>query len=115
MKILRVYEYLDCLKINTHNIRECVLCGVCLFTQCIHYIYTLCAYWSELKYLYIYIVVLFAYNISPGECIPPKTVSLAAATFRLLVTIANLDLVVFQVSKINWIYLVFLYVVYNLI
>lgn len=32
-----------------------------------------------------------------GECIPPRTVSLAAATFRLLVTIANLDLAVFQV------------------
>lgn len=33
-----------------------------------------------------------------GECIPPRTISLAAATFNLLVTIADLDIATFQVS-----------------
>lgn len=33
-----------------------------------------------------------------GECIPPRTISLAAATFNLLVTIADLDITTFQVS-----------------
>lgn len=32
-----------------------------------------------------------------GECIPPRTISLAAATFNLLVTIADLDITTFQV------------------
>uniref|UniRef100_A0A1B0CF42 Uncharacterized protein n=1 Tax=Lutzomyia longipalpis TaxID=7200 RepID=A0A1B0CF42_LUTLO len=32
-----------------------------------------------------------------GECIPPRTVSLAAATFNLIVTLANADLGTFQV------------------
>lgn len=33
-----------------------------------------------------------------GECIPPRTISLAAATFNLLVSMAVLDLATFQVS-----------------
>lgn len=35
--------------------------------------------------------------LPPGECIPPRTISLAAATFNLLVTLANLDIATFQV------------------
>lgn len=34
-----------------------------------------------------------------GECIPPRTISLAAATFNLILTIANLDISIFQVSE----------------
>lgn len=33
-----------------------------------------------------------------GECIPKRTVSLAAATYNLLVTLASLDVKTFQVS-----------------
>lgn len=37
--------------------------------------------------------------IFAGECIPPRTISLAAATFNLILTIANLDITIFQVSS----------------
>lgn len=39
------------------------------------------------------------FNIS-GECIPPRTISVAASAFNLILTIANLDLNAFQVSKL---------------
>ncbi|XP_065088939.1 uncharacterized protein ssp3 [Ochlerotatus camptorhynchus] len=40
--------------------------------------------------------LLYATIVPIGECIPPRTISLAAATFNLLVTLANLDIVTFQ-------------------
>uniref|UniRef100_A0A0P6IY67 Cyclic nucleotide-binding domain-containing protein n=1 Tax=Aedes aegypti TaxID=7159 RepID=A0A0P6IY67_AEDAE len=40
--------------------------------------------------------LLYAAIVPIGECIPPRTISLAAATFNLLVTLANLDIVTFQ-------------------
>lgn len=40
----------------------------------------------------------FAFDLPfTGECIPPRTISLAAATFNLILTIANLDMAIFQV------------------
>lgn len=33
-----------------------------------------------------------------GECIPPRTISVAASAFNLILTIANLDLNAFQVN-----------------
>ncbi|XP_036329123.1 calponin homology domain-containing protein DDB_G0272472 isoform X1 [Rhagoletis pomonella] len=40
--------------------------------------------------------MLYACVVPIGECIPPRTVSLAAATFNLLVSMAVLDLATFQ-------------------
>lgn len=55
-----------------------------------------------------YIFILFAFesvvivlSYFTGECIPPRTISLAAATFNLLVSMAVLDLSTFQVSFIS--------------
>uniref|UniRef100_W8AU12 S phase cyclin A-associated protein in the endoplasmic reticulum n=2 Tax=Ceratitis capitata TaxID=7213 RepID=W8AU12_CERCA len=42
------------------------------------------------------ISMLYACVVPIGECIPPRTVSLAAATFNLLVSMAVLDLSTFQ-------------------
>ncbi|XP_053693788.1 S phase cyclin A-associated protein in the endoplasmic reticulum [Sabethes cyaneus] len=42
------------------------------------------------------ISLLYAAIVPIGECIPPRTISLAAATFNLLVTLANLDIATFQ-------------------
>ncbi|XP_058447006.1 calponin homology domain-containing protein DDB_G0272472 [Malaya genurostris] len=42
------------------------------------------------------ISLLYATIVPIGECIPPRTISLAAATFNLLVTLANLDISTFQ-------------------
>lgn len=38
------------------------------------------------------------FMIDTGECLPPRTISLAAATLNLLITLASLDLMSFQVS-----------------
>ncbi|CAD6998737.1 unnamed protein product [Ceratitis capitata] len=45
------------------------------------------------------ISMLYACVVPIGECIPPRTVSLAAATFNLLVSMAVLDLSTFQVLR----------------
>ncbi|XP_073825143.1 SCAPER domain-containing protein short spindle 3 [Musca autumnalis] len=42
------------------------------------------------------ISMLYATVVPIGECIPPRTISLAAATFNLLVSMAVLDLATFQ-------------------
>ncbi|KAL1391577.1 hypothetical protein pipiens_003128 [Culex pipiens pipiens] len=42
------------------------------------------------------ISLLYSTIVPIGECIPPRTISLAAATFNLLVTLANLDIATFQ-------------------
>ncbi|XP_013104459.2 S phase cyclin A-associated protein in the endoplasmic reticulum [Stomoxys calcitrans] len=42
------------------------------------------------------ISMLYASVVPIGECIPPRTISLAAATFNLLVSMAVLDLATFQ-------------------
>ncbi|KAJ6646121.1 S phase cyclin A-associated protein in the endoplasmic reticulum [Pseudolycoriella hygida] len=42
------------------------------------------------------ISLLYSTIVPVGECIPPRTISLAAAIFNLLVTVANLDLAAFQ-------------------
>uniref|UniRef100_W4VRF2 Cyclic nucleotide-binding domain-containing protein n=1 Tax=Corethrella appendiculata TaxID=1370023 RepID=W4VRF2_9DIPT len=42
------------------------------------------------------ISLLYSTIVPIGECIPPRTISLAAATFNLLVTLANLDVNTFQ-------------------
>ncbi|XP_055541837.1 S phase cyclin A-associated protein in the endoplasmic reticulum [Wyeomyia smithii] len=42
------------------------------------------------------ISLLYAAIVPIGESIPPRTISLAAATFNLLVTLANLDIATFQ-------------------
>lgn len=43
----------------------------------------------------------FHHSTILGECIPPRTISVAASAFNLILTIANLDLNAFQVSKLN--------------
>lgn len=45
----------------------------------------------------VVIIIVFICIFIAGECIPPRTISLAAATFNLILTLANLDLNTFQV------------------
>lgn len=45
-----------------------------------------------------FVIEIYYFLSSTGESIPPRTISLAAATYSLLKTIADLDVITFQVS-----------------